>query len=149
MNRGQPLKASAATAVLAVAALVSAPVSHAGMQIGNYELQIARDFPGHSWLWAIRPCTQPADDCVRIQAIPRPNGQAAPYDGDAHLANGQYTFVVDVPDGVRCGVYFLPSHDTYTWDPVALTGSLVTTYQSSCGGGPGGTDTYPFALVRY
>ncbi len=31
---------------------------------------------------------------------------------------------VDVPDGVRCTVYFLPSHDTYTWDAVTLTGSV-------------------------
>ncbi|BCO34462.1 hypothetical protein BMW24_014420 [Mycobacterium heckeshornense] len=149
MNRRHPLKALAVAAVPVAAAVVCAPVSHAGMQIGNYQLQIARDFPGHTWLWAVRPCNPPADDCVTIQAIPRPNGQAAPYDGNAHLANGQYTFTVDIPDGVRCVVYFLPSHDTYTWDPATLSGTLVTTYSSSCGGGPGGTETYPFTLVRY
>ena len=32
--------------------------------------------------------------------------------------------IVDVPDGVRCTVYFLPSHDVYTWDAVTLTGSV-------------------------
>jgi hypothetical protein len=56
---------------------------------------------------------------------------------------------VDVPDGVRCTVYFLPSHDTYTWDPVTLAGSVDSTFDAGCGGAPGGTVNYPFSLVRY
>ena len=90
-----------------------------------------------------------APGCVRIQAIPQPNGQAAPYDGDAHLSNGRYTFAVDVPDGVRCVVQFLPSHDVYSWDAVSLVGSVDSTYDTGCDGAPGGTDNYPFNLVRY
>jgi len=127
-------------------AVALAPVSQAEMQIGNYAVQTPRD-PGHAWIWSIRPCMQPG--CVHIQAIPQPNGQAAPYDGDAQLANGRYTMSVDVPDGVRCVVYFLPSHDTYSWDAATLTGSVQSSYDSSCGGGPGGTDSYPFSLVRW
>ncbi len=83
-----------------------------------------------------------------MQAIPRPNGQATPWNADAHLANGRYTMIVDVPDGVRCTVYFLPSHDTYTWDAVTLTGSVDSTFDAGCGGAPGGTDSWPFSLVR-
>ncbi|MBO0884237.1 MAG: hypothetical protein J2P17_28700 [Mycobacterium sp.] len=118
------------------------------MLIGNYELQTPRD-PGHSWLWAVRPCQSPSPDCVHVQAVPRPNGQAAPYNGDAQLVNGRYTMTVDVPDGVRCVVYFLPSRDTYSWDALTLAGSVDSTFDAGCGGTPGGTATSPFSLVRY
>jgi hypothetical protein len=134
---------------LAATAVLFAPVAHAGMLIGNYEVHTPRD-PGHSWLWAVRPCTPVQhEDCIHVQAIPRPNGQAVPWAADAHLANATYTMVVDVPDGVRCTIYFLPSHDVYTWDAVALTGSVHSTFDAGCGGAPGGSADYPFELVRY
>ena len=66
----------------------------------------------------------------------------------AHLVNGRYTMVVDVPDGVRCLVSFLPSHDTYSWDLVTLQGSVDSTFDAGCGNAPGGTVSYPFSLVR-
>jgi hypothetical protein len=134
---------------LMAAAVTLAPVAHAGMLAGNYEVQTPRD-PGHSWLWAIRTCEpghQP--DCIQNQAQPRPNGQATPWYAVGHLADGRYTMIVDVPDGVRCTVYFLPSHDTYTWDAVTLTGSVQSTFDAGCGGAPGGTDSWPFSLVRF
>jgi hypothetical protein len=139
------MKTLALSAALAAVAVALTPVAQAEMLVGNYALQTPRD-PGHAWIWAIRPCTP---GCVHVAAIPQPNGQAAPYDGDAQLINGRYTMSVDIPDGVRCVVYFLPSHDVYSWDAVTLAGSVVSTYESSCGGGPGGTDTYPFQLVRW
>ncbi len=134
---------------LVAAAVALAPVARAGMQYGNYEVESSRD-PGHSWLWIIRPCEpgHPAD-CIVDQAQPRPNGQATPWSAVAHLANGQYTMVVDVPDGVRCTVYFLPSHDVYTWDAATLSGVVNSTFDNSCGGGPGGTASWPFSLVRF
>jgi hypothetical protein len=144
-------KMVAAVAALAAAATVHAPVAGAGMQIGNYENHTPRD-PGHSWLWSVRECglDQLTDtpDCVHVGAIPRPNGQATPWNADAHLANGRYTMVVDVPDGVRCFVYFLPSHDTYSWDMVSLQGSVDSVFDAGCGNSPGGTVSYPFTLVR-
>lgn len=140
------MKTLALSAVLTAIAVALAPVSQAEMYVGNYAVQTPRD-PGHAWIWAVRPCGR--SDCVHVQAIPQPNGQAAPYDGDAQLVDGHYTMSVDVPDGVRCVVAFFPSHDTYTWDAVTLTGSVQSTYESGCGGGPGGTDSYPFALTRY
>jgi hypothetical protein len=85
---------------------------------------------------------------VHVNATPRPNGQATPWKADGHLANGRYTMVVDVPDGVRCTVSFLPSHDTYSWDMVTLVGSVDSTFDAGCGGAPGGTVSYPFTLVR-
>jgi len=143
------VKSLALSIPLIAAAVTVAPVAHAHMQYANYEVESPRD-PGHSWLWAIRPCepTHP-EDCVHNQAIPRPNGQATPWDANGHLANGRYTMIVDVPDGVRCTVYFLPSHDTYTWDAVSLTGSVDSTYNAGCGGAPGGTSSWPFHLVRF
>ncbi|MGH3851561.1 MAG: hypothetical protein ACRDRT_18035 [Pseudonocardiaceae bacterium] len=134
--------------LLTAAAVALAPAAGAEMQIGNYEVQTPRD-PGHMWIWEIRPCTSPSPGCLHVQAVPRPNGQAAPWDGNAQLANGRYTMVVDVPDGLRCTlVNFLPSHDTYSWDAVTLAGAVDSTSDAGCGGG-GGTVTYPFTLVRY
>lgn len=142
------MKPLAISVALTAAATALAPVAGAGMPIGNYELQTPRD-PGHSWIWEIRPCQSPSPDCIHVQAVPRPNGQAAPYDGNAQLVNGRYTMIIDVPDGVRCTVYFLPSHDIYSWDAVTLAGSVDSTFDAGCGGPPGGTITYPFSLVRY
>ncbi len=145
-------KTAAVSVTLASAALVLAPTAAARMTAGNYVLQTPRD-SGHSWIWSVRPCTAdsavPTSDCIHVDALPRPNGQAAPWDTDANLANGRYTMAVDVPDGVRCTVYFLPSHDTYSWDAVTLAGSVDSTFDAGCGGAPGGTVNYPFSLVRY
>lgn len=143
------VKTFAVSLALATAALTLAPTARADMQVGNYRVDTARD-PGHSWIWAIRPCRyDQGPECLTVQAVPQPNGQAAPWKADAHLANGRYTMAVDVPDGVRCVVQFFPSHDVYSWDPVTLAGQVDSTFDTGCGGGPGGTDSYPFSLVRW
>jgi hypothetical protein len=36
----------------------------------------------------------------------------------------------------------------YTWDAVTLTGSVTSTFDAGCGGAPGGTNSWPFTLVR-
>jgi hypothetical protein len=141
-------KTLAVGVALTAAALALAPSAAAGMQIGNYEVETPKD-SGHSWIWNVRKCQVEAPDCVHVNAQPRPNGQATPWNTDAHLANGRYTLVIDIPDGVRCTVYFLPSHDVWTWDAVTLAGSVDSTFDAGCGGAPGGTVSYPFTLVRY
>lgn len=130
-----------------VAAFSVTPTAHADMLIGNYSLVTNRD-PGHQWIWALRSCVSGAGGCLQLRAIPQPNGQAAPYAGDAHLIDGRYTLAVDVPDGVRCVVQFFPSHDVYSWDPATLSGSVDSTFDTGCGGAPGGSVNYPFSLVR-
>ena len=96
---------------LAASATALAPVAGAGMLLGNYEDHTPRD-PGHSWLWSVRECgldqTINTTGCVHVAAIPRPNGQATPWNADAHLVNGRYTLVVVVQDVVRLTVSFLP-----------------------------------------
>jgi hypothetical protein len=143
-----PVKTSAVSLALTMAVLTVTPTAHADMLFGNYRLDTNRD-PGHSWIWAINPCTPKGPGCLTVQGVPQPNGQAAPYKTDAHLANGRYTMAVDVPDGVRCVVQFLPSHDVYMWDAVTLAGQVDSTFDTGCGGGPGGTNSYPFSLVRW
>jgi hypothetical protein len=142
------VKTLALGVAVATAGIVFVPTAQAGMLAGNYEVQTDRD-QGHSWLWNVRPCQVEAPDCAHINTVPRPNGQAYAWTGDAHLANGRYTMVVDVPDGVRCTVYFLPSHDTYSWDAATLTGSVNSTFDAGCGNSPGGTATYQFSLLRF
>ena len=149
MQTVKSLRVSALGVALASAAIALAPTAGAGMLVGNYVVNSTKD-SGHSWLWEVRPCQFPLSaDCVHVNGTPRPNGQATPYNGDAHLAGGRYTLVIDIPDGVRCLVYFLPSHDTWTWDAVTLVGSVESTFDAGCGGAPGGSVTYPFSLVRY
>ncbi|MEE3064659.1 MAG: hypothetical protein VYA67_11980 [Actinomycetota bacterium] len=143
-----PVKTFAASLALATAALVITPTAHADMSIGNYRVDTPRE-TGHLWVWALGTCTPKAPGCLTIQAVPQPNGQAAPWKSDAHLSNGRYTMTVDVPDGVRCVVQFFPSHDVYSWDAVTLAGEVVSTFNTGCGGAPGGSNTYPFTLVRW
>jgi hypothetical protein len=133
---------------LAAASLTITPTAHADMIYSNYRVDTPRD-PGHSWIWAINPCVPRVPGCLTIQGVPQPNGQAAPWKSDAHLSNGRYTMVVDVPDGVRCTVQFFPSHDVYSWDEVTLAGQVDSTFDTGCGGAPGGSNTYPFSLVRW
>ncbi len=142
------MKTLAASLALATAALTLTPSAHADTIIGNYQVQTNRD-PGHLWLWSLNPCMPDVPGCLNVYATPQPNGQAAVWKADAHLSNGQYSFAVDVPDGVRCVVQFFPSHDVYTFDAVSLGGQVVSTYNTGCGGAPGGSDTYPFSLVRW
>jgi hypothetical protein len=143
-----PVKTFAVSLALATAALTVAPTAHADMIIGNYRVDTTRE-TGHLWVWAFGTCTPKAPGCLTVQAVPQPNGQAAPWKSDAHLSNGRYTMAVDVPDGVRCTVQFFPSHDVYSWDETTLAGEVVTTYNTGCGGGPGGSNTYPFSLARW
>jgi hypothetical protein len=144
----ESVKTFAMSLALATAALTVTPTAHADMLFGNYRLDTNRD-PGHTWFWSINPCTPKGPGCATVYATPTPNGQAATWKTDAHLSNGQYTMAVDVPDGVRCVVQFFPSHDVYTWDAASLGGQVVSTYDTGCGGGPGGSNAYPFSLVRW
>ncbi|MEE2852866.1 MAG: hypothetical protein VX424_09485 [Actinomycetota bacterium] len=142
------VKTFAMSLALAMAALTLTPTAHADMVPGNYHLDTNRD-PGHFWIWSISPCVQPTPGCAQVYATPQPNGQATVYRGIAQLANGRYTLAVDVPDGVRCVVQFFPSHDVYSWDAVTLAGQVDSTFDTGCGGGPGGSTSYPFSLVRF
>ncbi len=134
---------------LTLAALSLAPVAHADMRTGNYQLRITGRYDFHTWIWAISSCP---GNCVSVSAIPQPVAKAFEYDGAAQFADGRYTLSVDVPDGLRCGdMYYgpvIPTHDTYSWDATTLAGSLDSAFASGCNGSPGGTYTYPFTLAR-
>lgn len=133
-----------ANVVLAAAAVVVAPAARADMPIGNYELQTARD-PSHSWVWIVNRCLG-IPECVHVSGVPRPNGGAAPYDGDASMVNGVHVLTIDVPGGYSCLGYTIDMHDTYSWDPITLTGHVDSTFPAGCGSQPPGT--YTFTLVR-
>ena len=67
----------------------------------------------------------------------------------AETARWTLCFAAVVAAHSLAALWFLPSHDVYTWDAVTLTGSVDSTYNASCGNGPGGTSSWPFGLVRY
>ena len=143
---------------LALVSVLSAPIAHADMRIGNYEVLTDR-WNDHSWIWSVMhscgapdcgtyfedPVIAPATETMNVRAIPRPLKSQA-FQQSAFFADGRYTLTVDVPDGVRCIGYNLPSHDVYTWDAVSLVGSIESTFAAGCYGGPGGVETHPFAL---
>ncbi len=143
--------------VLTVAAVALAPVARADMALGNYELQIVGRYDFHTWVWVVSGCYTsgsrlPAAGCAHVSAVARPVAKAFSYAGIAQIVDGRYTLTVDVPDGLRCGdVYYgptIPTHDTYSWDPTTLAGSLESSFATGCDGAPAGTYTYPFTLVR-
>jgi len=151
------VKALTLSVIFASAAIALAPVAHADMSLGNYELQITGRYDFHTWVWSITDCHQtssftPIAHCAHVSAIARPVAKAFAYQGDAQLADGQYTLTVDVPDGLRCGsVYYgptIPTRDIYSWDATTLTGSLDSSFATGCDGAPAGTYTYPFTLSR-
>lgn len=137
----------AALVALVVAAALCAPPAHAQMLYGNYNLWNNR-WTNHIWYWMVRPCQHVSTDCIMVAAQGNPSRDAADFQTDAHLADGRYTLVIDVPDGLRCMGANLPTHDTYVWDAVALTGTIDSAYETGCGGAEAGVNTYTFALER-
>ena len=150
------------SALLTVWTLSSAPTADAtGMRVGNYEVLTDR-WNDHSWVWSVMhscgapdcgtwfvdPVVNPATDTRNVRAIARPP-KSQRFQQSAFFADGRYTLTVDVPDGVRCIGYNLPSHDVYSWDAGTLTGTVDSTYGAGCYGSPGGTSTYAFRLQRY
>lgn len=145
----------------AVIAMVLAPsASAAPMSIGNYDVLTDR-WNDHSFVWVVSfscgfpECGTYLEDPVNV--VPSDNrnviGIARPpksqrYQGTAFYADGGYTLTVDVIDGVRCLGYNLPSHDVYTWDAATLNGTIDSTFDADCNGGPGGNRTYGFSLQR-
>ncbi len=148
------VKAALLGAVLLPAALAVAPTAHAGLQIGHYNAYIDGRYDFHTWIFTFVSCAPPngLGECAQVSANPMPIAKAFQWYATAHQANGVYTLVVDVPDGLRCdNVYYgpvIPTHDVYTWDAVTLTGTLQSTFAEGCDNAPGGTLTYPFRLVR-
>jgi hypothetical protein len=148
-------------AAFAAVATTLAPVANAGMGMGNYEVQTDR-WSDHTWIWTVLhscgtpdcgtwlvdPVVAPSTDTMNVRAIPRPPKSQA-FQQSAFFADGRYTLTVDVPDGVRCIGYNLPSHDVYSWDAVTLTGTIQSFYDAGCYGGPGGTATYSLGLLRF
>jgi hypothetical protein len=151
-------------AALVAMATVAAPAASAAaqMRIGNYEVLNDR-WNDHSWVWSVShsckddpecgtyfddPVLAPHSDNLNVIAIPRPL-KSQRFQNTAFYADGRYTLTVDVIDGVRCVGYNLPSHDVYSWDAATLAGTIDSSYDASCYGGPGGTSTYTFSLQRF
>jgi hypothetical protein len=141
------VKVAIAAAALTAAATVIAPPANAAMQLGNYDVLTNR-YDRASWVWFIAACIpEKSDDCIEVSGIARLKYYYE-YGGRAHLVNGTYSFTVDVPDGVRCLGYNLPSRDTYTWDAVTLAGTIDSQYDVGCFNGPPGSQFWTFALQR-
>ena len=142
-----------AVAVTAAAIAFGAP-SHAQIPLGNYEFHIQGRYDFHTWVWTM-VAPQPGEcspGCVQVSATPRPVARAYEWQTNAQLDNGKYTLTVDDPTGLRCGDIYhgpvIPTHDVYTWDAITQAGALNSSFDTNCGGAPGGTYTYPFSLTR-
>jgi len=142
------LKVAAAAAALTAAAAFAPTPASAMMVLGNYDVLTNR-YTQASWVWFLTPCNpdkQP--DCVNVSGIARLKYYYE-YTGNAYRdPDGNYTLVVDVPDGVRCLGYNLPSRDTYRWNERSLAGTIDSVYDVGCFNGPPGTQFWTFALQR-
>jgi len=149
------LSAAAVCILIMLAALWAPPAS--AMFFGNYALNIEgrRDF--HTYILSmIAPCRNPDNskrqDCVDVRVIPQPVAKAIQGNGQAWLAEGKYTLILDDYFGLRCGdIYYgptIPTHDVYTWDATTLAGQMVSSFDSGCDGAPGGSLTYPISFTR-
>jgi hypothetical protein len=134
-----------AVALSAAAAVLAAP-AQAMMALGNYDVLTNR-YTQASWVWFVARCQPVTLDCVYVSAMPRLKFYAY-YEGDAHLVDGRYTLTVDVPDGLRCPGYSMPTRDTYSWDAVTLAGTIDSEFDAGCFGGPAGSQFWTFALQR-
>ena len=140
-------KIASAAAALMAAATVLAPPAPAAMQIGNYDLLTNR-YDRASWFWVISLCIpEKSPDCIQVRARPRLKFYAY-YESKSFLADGRYTFTVDVPDGLRCFGQNLPTHEVYSWDAVTLAGTIESHYDVGCFNGPPGMQFWTFALQR-
>ncbi|MCV7262757.1 hypothetical protein [Mycolicibacterium poriferae] len=139
--------AAALSVLIAMATFVAPPSSAAGMNMGNYDLWTNR-YDRASWFWFISTCIpEKSPDCINVAARPRLKFYAY-YESKAWLVDGRYTFTVDVPDGLRCPGYNLPTRETYSWDAVSLVGTIDSKYDVGCFNGPPGTQFWTFKLVR-
>lgn len=138
---------TAAATVLMTVATVVAPPAKAFWQLGNYDLLTNR-YDRASWYWFVARCNPvAATDCRYISAVPRLKFYAY-YTGNAYLVNGQWTLKVDVPDGLRCPGYNMPTHETYVWDDNTLVGTINSAYDVGCFNGPPGNQFWTFKLQR-
>ena len=138
----------AVTIGMAIAAVVLPPSANAYMVNGNYDLLTNR-YDRASWVWFITPCfPNKQEGCLYISARPRLKFYAY-YEGEAHLGpDNRWSFTTDVPDGLRCLGYNLPTRETYTWDDASLAGDIVSNYDVGCFNGPPGQQYWTFALQR-
>lgn len=139
-------KVATAAAALMVTATALAPSAPAAMRLGNYDLLTNR-YTQSSWAWFVAMCVPRDPNCVNVSGITRLNFYA-PYNSKAFLVNGRYSFTVDMPDGLRCPGYNMPTRDTYSWDEVSLAGTIESVYDVGCFNGPPGTQFWTFALQR-
>lgn len=134
-------------AVLMAMATLLAPPSSARMQLANYDVLTNR-YDRASWVWFVALCLpEKSLDCVQIGARPRLAFYAR-YEAKAYLVDGRYSFTVDVPDGLRCPGYNMPTRDTYSWDANTLFGTIDSKFDVGCFNGPPGSQFWTFALQR-
>jgi hypothetical protein len=139
------LVALAVAALTAISTMAAPPAS--AMRLGNYDLLTNR-YDRASWIWAVSFCVpEKTSDCALVSARPRLKFYAY-YEGKAWLKDGRWTLVVDVPDGLRCPGYNLPTRETYIWDDGSLAGTIDSRYDVGCFNGPPGSQFWTFALRR-
>ena len=130
----------------AVAAMTAAPA--AADLSGTYNFDDPT--PGPPGTWTITPC---GTGCVDVADAGGNDaaGPYAPYSGQAHLADGQWTMTVNSRDASICtdGSH-LPGTMTYVWSDATLAGTLSGTITPAACGFADGTVTpsLPFTLTR-
>jgi hypothetical protein len=145
MNIARALVISVASAAIAG---MTAATAAADFTPGTYNFD--DPVPGPPGTWTVTPC---GTGCVNV-ADPGgvdADGPFAPYSGQAHLTDGQWTMTVNSADAATCNDgSHLPGTVTYVWSDATLTGEMTGTITpAACGWADGTVATpYRFTLTR-
>ena len=102
---------------------------------------------GDQSTWVITSTCNTTSSCVAHVASGSSN-DGSTVNGEAHLANGRWSMVIDKPDGAECyDGSRAPQHNEYSWDASTLSGTLVVSAGAICGAGPQSA-TYMFTMSK-
>ena len=101
---------------------------------------------GESATWAVTPCADAADNCVRVSETG--SSKRAPWSGTAYVTVGSWIMFVDQPDAILCGDgTSVPGVNNYSWDATTLAGYASINTAGACGAEPESL-AIPFQLTR-
>ena len=112
---------------------------------GTYDLAWS---DGDRSTWVITSTCANPNSCVAHIASDSTNALSR-WNGEAQLANGRWTMVIDKPEGALCkDGSRAPIRNTYSWDVSTLSGTLVASAGPICGESVPTSSSFTFTMSR-
>ena len=136
---------AAAAAIAGIAIATAAPAWADGSLNGTYDLAW-NDGDQSTWV-VTSTCTNP-NSCVAHIVSDSPDDLSR-WEGDAQMANGRWTMVIDKAEGALCrDGSRAPTRNAYSWDGSTLSGTLVVNAGAICGETVPASSTYTFTMSK-